>query len=178
MHPSIAPSEQTAVAASAEYRHFGDDSALLIVVVQAHGSALPGDARLMVPEGEPVAASALTFQPDAGLARIVFAVDRRVITNARAGLYVTVGAGHPVAVPEPVNRPAIGVPDDELEHAVAAGVAGDELAGLLRVLERRAAIAERVASDLREERSDATKLAQSYREIWEVRELLESRENA
>ena len=44
MHDYVAAHEQTTVAASAEYRHFGDDSALLIVVVQAHGSALPGDA--------------------------------------------------------------------------------------------------------------------------------------
>ena len=178
MHDSVAAGEQVAVAASAEYRHFGDDSALLIVVVQAHGSELPGDARLICPDGSSVAASAVTFQPDAGLARLVFAVDRGVASGAGAALHVTTGPELRVRVPEPVKRPAIGVSDGELEHAVAAGVAGDELAGLIFVLERRCAIAERVARDLRGERSDATRLAQSYREIADVRELLESREEA
>ena len=163
-------------ARSAEYRHFGDDSALLTVAVQAHASSLPGEARLVLRDGTEVAASAVTFQPEAGLARIVFAVDRGVASSALGGsLQIAIGARH-VPVPEPIKRTAIGVPDAELDHAVAAGVAGDELAGLIRVLERRATIAERVAGDAREQRSDSTKVAQAYREIWEVRELLESRE--
>ena len=172
------PAASSAGARSAEYRHFGDDSALLTVAVQAHAGELPGEARLITSDGREIPASAVTFQPQAGLARIVFAVDRGVASSALgASLHVAIG-DQQVAVPEPVKRTAIGVPDPELDHAVAAGVAGDELAGLIRVLERRATIAERVASDVRERRSDHTKVAQAYREIWEVRELLESREEA
>jgi hypothetical protein len=178
VHDYVAAHEQTTEAASAEYRHFGDDSALLIVVVPAHGSALPGDARLVVPGAGEVPASAVTFQPGAGLARLVFAVDRGVASGARAALQVAIGPDVRICVPEPAKRTAIGVPDGELEHAVAAGVSGDELAGLIRMLERRSTIAERVATDLRETRSDATKLAQAYREIWEVRDLLDTREDA
>ena len=172
------PVHGTATARSAEYRHFGDDSALLTVAVQAHATALPGEARLIASDGREVTACAVTFQPEGGLARLVFAVDRGVAAALGASLKVVIGAGLPIVVPEPVKRAAIGVPDAELDHAIAAGVAGDELAGLLRVLERRATIAERIASDAREKRSDSVKVAQAYREIWEVRDLLESREDA
>src|SRR3954447_15662598 len=176
--PAPVPADGTAIARSAEYRHFGDDSALLTVAVQAHAKSLPGEARLICSDGREVSASAVTFQPDGGLARLGFAVDRRVAGARGASLKVVIGAELPILVPEPVKRSAIGVPDAELDHAMAAGVAGDELAGLLRVLERRASIAERIASDSREQRSDSVKVAQAYREIWEVRDLLESREDA
>src|SRR5215208_607060 len=172
------PAHATATARSAEYRHFGDDSALLAVAVQAHAAALPGEARLIASDGREAPACAISFQPEGGLARLVFGVDRGIAAALGASLKVVIGAELPIVVPEPVKRSAIGVLDAELDHAIAAGVAGDELAGLLRVLERRATIAERIASDAREKRSDSVKVAQAYREIWEVRDLLESREDA
>lgn len=172
------PAERSAAAASCEYRHFGNDSALLIVAVRTHPSAVPGKAHLRLPAGDQVPASAISFQPEAGLARIVFAVDRGVTLATGTVLELAIPPDLRVSVPEPVRRPAVGVPDGEREHAVAAAMAGAELAGLIDVLERRCAIAERVARDFQETRADATRLAQSYRETWEVRELLESREQA
>src|SRR3954466_10778892 len=173
-----AAAQAAAIARSAEYRHVGDDSAVLIVAVQAHAAELPADARLITSDGREVPACAVTFQPEGDIARLIFAVDRRVAAALGPSLRVVIGSELPIPVPEPVKRAAIGVPDAELDHAIAAGVAGDELAGILRALERRAVIAERIASDARETRSDSVKVAQAYREICEVRDLLESREDA
>src|SRR3954454_15065905 len=116
-----APAQGTDIARSAEYRHFGDDSALLVVAVQAHSASLPGEARLIQPDGQEVRAAAVTFQPESGLARLIFGVDRGTAAALGASLKVVIGAGLPIVVPEPVKRSAIGVPDAELDHAVAAG---------------------------------------------------------
>jgi hypothetical protein len=166
-------------AASSEYRRVGDDLALLTVEVAADAAAA-AIAELVGPEPGRVAYPAptsVTIQPAAGLARLTFVVDRHLPARAGDSLVIAAGPDLSFTVPPPVQRPAIGSPETEIGDAAVATLAGEELFGLITMLEKRCSVAERVAADFRAGPTDAVKLAQAYREIWDVRAMLDSRED-
>lgn len=167
-------------ATSAEYRRVGDDLALLTVEIPTGDAAAAASAELSAPDPDAIAHPlpiAVTLQPEAVQARLVFAIDRHLA--ASPGNHLTIQAGPELSftVPAPVLRPAVGAPDSDLAGAAVSTLAGEELFGLVTMLEKRCTVAERVAADLRTAPPEAQKLAQAYREVWDVRALLDSRED-
>jgi DNA repair exonuclease SbcCD ATPase subunit len=178
LDPDTASRVEAESATLSEYRRLGDDTALLTIEVPCADAAAIAQARLQAPgfdveHPEPIA---VTLQPGVAIARLVFAVDRSLPERAREVLEVAAGSRLRFAVPAPVLMPTVGAPDTDMGHAVVSSLQGEELLGYVTVMEKRCAVAERVAADHRAEASVPRQMAQAYREISDVRALLDERE--
>ena len=177
--PEPEPHVEFDAAASAEYRRVGDDLALLTIEIPTRDAAGAAAAELVAPEGVAIAHPApiaVTLQPEAGLARLVFAVGRHLPPSAGDRLAIAAGPHARFTVPAPVLRPAVGAEETDIGDATVSTLAGEELFGLVTMLEKRCSVAERIAEDFRAQPTESQKLAQAYREVWDVRALLDSRE--
>ena len=164
----------------AEYRRVGEGTSFLTVEVPVADAAALAGARLLAPgfavdRCEPLA---ITLCPGERLARLFFAVDRGLPGRARNVLEIVTDAGPRILVPEPVLMPTVGAPDTDLGDALVWGLQGQELLAYVTMLEKRCEIAERMAVDLRHQATESRRIAQAHREVWELRELFESRESA
>jgi chromosome segregation ATPase len=131
-------------------------------------------------DGETTDVDPVTFtvDPAAGTVRFAFLVDRAVAKRAEAELAITVPSHGRLELPARVELPPLDSTDVAIGSVLAGTRTGDELVATMNLFERRCAIAERVADDLRSMPTEGRKLAQSYRESSELRALLESREEA
>ena len=176
--PEAESHDDVPTATSSEYRRVGDDLALLTVEIPTGDAGVAAAARLSAPDAVAVVhpePSSVTIRPGADRARLVFVVDRHLPEHD--GLAIDAGPQLTFAVPAPVERPAIGDTRTDLSDAAVSGLVGEELFGLIAMLEKRCSVAERVAADFRAQPTEARKLVQAYREIWDLRALLDSRED-
>jgi chromosome segregation ATPase len=174
--------EATVEVSSCDYRRFGDDRTLLSVELRAVGGLRAGiRLRSQTPDQvRELQPAAVTLLPESASTLLLFVVDLGGLALDHARLELAIDGEPAVPLPVPSELRPFGTPgcDLDLDHAVASSLAGDQLQGVATMLERRCATAERALEDLRVESSEPRKLAQAYRECWELRTLLDDREDA
>jgi DNA repair exonuclease SbcCD ATPase subunit len=166
---------------SCEYRHIGDEHALLTVLVRVGDAPAPTEATLLIDAGGAVReapSAAASFHPSIGSARLIFVVPRDVSGYRDASLELAFGSAGRAELPAPAQHAALIAPQRDVDEVVGAALTGEQLLGVIELLEKRCVTAERAVGDMRARNSESRKLAQAWRESSDLRAMLDSRESA
>ena len=166
---------------SCEYRHIGDEHGLLTVLVRVGDDPAPTAATLLIEAGGAVReapSAAMSFHPSVGSARLIFVVPRDVSGHRDASLELAVGSGGRVPLPAPTFRAPVVAPQHDVDEVVGVALSGEQLLGVIELLEKRCVTAERAVDDMRARNGESRRLVQAWRESSDLRAMLDSRESA
>ena len=166
---------------SCEYRHIGDEHGLLTVLVRVGDAPAPTAATLLIEAGGAVCeapSAATSFHASIDSARMIFIVPRDVSGYRDASLELAIGSGGRAALPAPAQRAPLVAPQRDVDEVVGAALTGEQLLGVIGLLEKRCVTAERAVDDMRARTSESLRLVQAWRESSDLRAMLDSREGA